>query len=33
MLELWDGVIMNSQARIQDEINLHDQGKRMVNAN
>jgi hypothetical protein len=24
---------MNSQAKVQDEVNLHNQGKRVVNAN
>jgi hypothetical protein len=32
MLELWDGTRTNSQARIQDEINLHNQEKKAVNA-
>ncbi len=32
MLEFWDGTRMNSQARIQDEINLHNQEKKVVSA-
>ncbi len=32
-LEYWDGIKMNSQARIQDEINLHNQENRAVNVN
>jgi hypothetical protein len=32
MLELWDGTIMKLQAKVQDEINLHNQGKRAVSA-
>jgi hypothetical protein len=31
MLELWDGTKTNSQAKVQDEINLHNQEKRAVN--
>ncbi len=30
MLELWDETRTNSQARIQDEINLHNQEKKVV---
>jgi hypothetical protein len=30
MLEFRDGIGMNSQVRIQDEIKLHDQEKRVV---
>jgi len=30
MLEFRDGIRMNSQVRIQDEIKLHDQEKRVV---
>jgi hypothetical protein len=30
MLELQDGIKMNSQAKVQDEINLHNQGKKVV---
>jgi hypothetical protein len=33
MLELWDGTKTNSQVRVQDEINLHNQEKRAVIAN
>jgi hypothetical protein len=32
MLELWDGTKMNSQVKIQNEINLHNQEKKAVNA-
>ncbi len=32
VLELQDGTKMNSQARVQNDINLHNQEKRMVNA-
>jgi hypothetical protein len=32
VLELWDGTRASSQARVQNEINLHNQGKRVVNA-
>jgi len=32
MLELWDGIRTNSQVRVQDEINLHNQKKNAVNA-
>jgi hypothetical protein len=32
MLELWDEIKTNSQGRVQDEINLHNQEKRAVNA-
>jgi hypothetical protein len=32
MLEIQDGIRMNSQARVQDEINLHNQKKRVVSA-
>jgi hypothetical protein len=32
VLEFWDGTRMNSQARIQDEINLHNQEKKVVSA-
>jgi hypothetical protein len=31
VLELQDGIKMNSQAKVQNEINLHNQGKRAVN--
>jgi hypothetical protein len=30
MLELQDGTRMSSQARVQNEINLHNQGKEVV---
>jgi hypothetical protein len=33
MLDLWDGTRMNSQARVQDEINLYSQEKRVISAN
>jgi hypothetical protein len=33
MLELWDETKMNSQVKVQDEINMHNQEKRAVNAN
>jgi len=33
MLKLWDGIKTNSQARVQDEINLHNQRKRAVDVN
>jgi hypothetical protein len=33
MLELWDGTRMNSQVGVQDEINLHNQEKRVVITN
>jgi len=32
MVEFWDETRTNSQARIQDEIKLHNQEKRVVNA-
>jgi hypothetical protein len=32
MLELQDGTKTNSQARVQNEMNLHNQGKRVVSA-
>ncbi len=32
MLELWDGTRMNSQARVQDDINLYNQEKKVVSA-
>jgi hypothetical protein len=32
MLELRDGTKMNSQAKVQDEINLQNQEKKAVNA-
>jgi len=32
VLELWDGTRTNSQVKVQDEINLHDQEKKAVNA-
>jgi len=33
MLELQDGTMTNSQVKIQDEIKLHDQKNKTVNAN
>jgi hypothetical protein len=33
MLELWDGTRTNSQGRVQDEINLHNQEKKAIIAN
>jgi hypothetical protein len=33
MMEFWDGTRMNLQARVQDEINLHNQEKKAVNVN
>ncbi len=33
MLGLRDGTKMNSQVRVQDEINLHNQEKKAVSAN
>jgi hypothetical protein len=33
MLELWDGTKMNSQVNVQDDINLHNQKKKVVSAN
>jgi hypothetical protein len=33
VLELRDGIKMNSQVKTQDEINLHNQEKRAVSAN
>jgi hypothetical protein len=32
MLELWDRIWVNSQANVHDEINLHNQGKKAINA-
>jgi hypothetical protein len=32
MLKLQDGIRMNSQAKVQNEINLHNQGKKAINA-
>jgi hypothetical protein len=32
MLEFLDGIKMNSQAKVQDEINLFNQGKKMISA-
>jgi len=32
MLELWDGTRMKSQARVQDEVNLHNKKKKVVSA-
>jgi hypothetical protein len=32
MLELWDWIRMNSQVKVQDEINLPNQEKKVVNA-
>jgi len=32
MLEFWDGTRKKSQARVQNEINLHNQKKKAVNA-
>jgi hypothetical protein len=31
MLKLQDGIKVNSQARVQNEINLHNQGEKVVN--
>jgi hypothetical protein len=31
VLELQNGTVENSQAKVQDEINLHNQGKMAVN--
>jgi hypothetical protein len=31
MLELRDGIKMNSQVKVQDEVNLHNQEKGVVN--
>jgi hypothetical protein len=31
MLELWDGIKMNSQAKVQFEFNLHNQTKKTIN--
>jgi hypothetical protein len=33
MLEFQDGIKTNSQARVQDKINMHNQKKRAINAN
>jgi len=33
MLELQDGTRMNSQAKVQNEVNLHNQEKRAISAN
>jgi hypothetical protein len=33
MLELQDGIKTKSQARIQDEVNLHNQKRRSINVN
>jgi hypothetical protein len=32
VLEFWDGVKTNSQARVQNEINMHNKGKKIINA-
>jgi hypothetical protein len=32
MLELWDGIRLNSQARVQDEVNLHNLEKKTIRA-
>jgi len=32
MIKLWDGIRMNSQAKVQDEIKLHNQEMKVVNA-
>jgi hypothetical protein len=32
VLELWDGIRTNSQVKIQDDFNLHNQEKRVVSA-
>ncbi len=32
-MELWDGTRMNSQVRVQDEIDMHNQEKKAINAN
>jgi hypothetical protein len=32
-VELWDGTRMNSQVRVQDEIDMHNQEKKAINAN
>jgi hypothetical protein len=32
VLEFWDGTKTNSQVKIQDEINLHNQEKKAVSA-
>jgi hypothetical protein len=32
LLELYDGTRMNPQVEVQDEVNLHNQEKRVVNA-
>jgi len=31
-VELWDGTRMNSQVRVQDEIDMHNQEKKAINA-
>jgi hypothetical protein len=33
VLELWDGIRMNSQVKIQNEVNMHNQEKRVASAN
>jgi hypothetical protein len=33
VLELWDGTKKNSKEKVQDEINLHYQGKKAISAN
>jgi len=33
MLELWDGTKTNSQGKVQEEINLHNQEKKAITAN
>jgi len=32
VLELWDGIRANSQARVENEINLHNQGMKAISA-
>jgi hypothetical protein len=32
MLELWDGTKIDSQTKVQDEINLQNQEKKAINA-
>jgi hypothetical protein len=32
VLELWDGISKNSQAKVQNEVNMHNQEKRAMSA-
>jgi hypothetical protein len=31
-MELWNGIKMNSQTKVQNEVNLHNQEKKVINA-